>query len=64
MGDLVLLEHQDRSRWDRAAIVEARDLIAPDLRTGRAGRYTVQAAIARSVVSRSARSSAKSEYSS
>ncbi|MBO3747229.1 RNA polymerase subunit sigma-24 [Streptosporangiaceae bacterium NEAU-GS5] len=45
-GRLLRLEDQDRSRWDRAAIAEAGDLIAGDLRTGRSGRYGLQAAIA------------------
>jgi RNA polymerase sigma factor (sigma-70 family) len=45
-GRLVRLEHQDRSRWDRAAIAEAHDLIVDGLRGGRPGRYVLQAAIA------------------
>jgi RNA polymerase sigma factor (sigma-70 family) len=45
-GALLRLEDQDRSLWDRAAITEAHDLIAPDLRNGRPGRYLLQAAIA------------------
>jgi RNA polymerase sigma-70 factor (ECF subfamily) len=44
-GDLVLLEHQDRSRWDRAQIEEALTLVPPALRGG-AGPYALQAAIA------------------
>lgn len=44
-GDLVLLEDQDRSRWDRAQIAEALALVPEALRGG-AGVYAVQAAIA------------------
>jgi RNA polymerase sigma-70 factor (ECF subfamily) len=47
-GDLVLLEDQDRSRWDRAQIVEGQGLVEQALRagTGRRGPYQLQAAIA------------------
>jgi RNA polymerase sigma-70 factor (ECF subfamily) len=45
-GRLVRLEDQDRSRWDRAAIAEAHDLVASAVRGGRPGRYVLQAAIA------------------
>jgi RNA polymerase sigma-70 factor (ECF subfamily) len=45
-GDLVLLEDQDRSRWDAARIDEGRGLVERTLRLGRAGPYQVQAAIA------------------
>jgi RNA polymerase sigma-70 factor, ECF subfamily len=45
-GDLVLLEDQDRDRWDAARIEEGRRLVADALRTGRAGPYQIQAAIA------------------
>ncbi|WP_020575415.1 RNA polymerase sigma factor [Actinopolymorpha alba] len=45
-GRLLRLEEQDRSRWDRAAIAEAHDLIVDGLRGGRPGRYVLQAAIA------------------
>jgi RNA polymerase sigma factor (sigma-70 family) len=45
-GRLVRLAQQDRSRWDRAAIAEAHDLIVDGLRGGRPGRYVLQAAIA------------------
>ena len=44
-GDLVLLEDQDRSRWDRAQIAEALPLVPFALRGG-AGPYALQAAIA------------------
>jgi len=45
-GDLVTLEHQDRGRWDRAAIAEGTRLLRGALRRGRPGPYQVQAAIA------------------
>jgi len=45
-GDLVLLEDQDRSRWDRAEIDEGQALLDRALRIRRAGPYQVQAAIA------------------
>jgi RNA polymerase sigma-70 factor (ECF subfamily) len=45
-GDLVLLEDQDRARWDRAAIAEGLALVERALRAGRPGAYALQAAIA------------------
>ncbi len=45
-GGLQLLEHQDRSRWDRAAIAEGDALVMAALRGGRPGRFALQAAIA------------------
>jgi RNA polymerase sigma-70 factor, ECF subfamily len=45
-GDLVPLEEQDRTRWDRDAIDEGLDLVEAALRRGRPGVYQVQAAIA------------------
>lgn len=45
-GDVVLLDDQDRSRWDRARIAEGSALMQRALQSGRAGPYTVQAAIA------------------
>jgi RNA polymerase sigma-70 factor, ECF subfamily len=44
-GDLVLLEHQDRSKWDHAQIAEALELVPVALRGG-PGPYALQAAIA------------------
>jgi RNA polymerase sigma-70 factor, ECF subfamily len=44
-GELVLLEEQDRSRWDAAEIREGLSLVEEALRRG-AGRYGLQAAIA------------------
>ena len=46
-GSLVLLEEQDRSRWDRAQIEEGLDLVDRALRAARPpGPYALQAAIA------------------
>ena len=45
-GELVLLEDQDRSRWDRTRIAEGQALVAAALRRGQAGPYQLQAAIA------------------
>jgi RNA polymerase sigma-70 factor (ECF subfamily) len=44
-GDLIILEHQDRSRWDHRQIAEALPLVEEALR-GSPGPYAVQAAIA------------------
>ncbi|MDF3863155.1 RNA polymerase sigma factor [Pseudomonas denitrificans (nom. rej.)] len=44
-GELVLLENQDRARWDRALIAEGQQLIGTALATRRIGPYTLQAAI-------------------
>ena len=45
-GDLILLEEQDRSLWDRDQIVEGTRLVEQALRSGPAGPYAIQAAIA------------------
>jgi RNA polymerase sigma-70 factor (ECF subfamily) len=45
-GELVLLDDQDRGRWDRAAIEEGIGLVRAALTGGPPGRYGVQAAIA------------------
>ena len=45
-GDLVLLDDQDRSRWDGTRIAEGAALIERALRIGRPGPYQIQAAIA------------------
>ena len=44
-GDLVILEEQDRSRWDQAQIAEALPLVEEALRGG-PGPFALQAAIA------------------
>jgi RNA polymerase sigma-70 factor (ECF subfamily) len=45
-GELVLLEEQDRSLWDRARIAEGRHVLDRALRLRRPGPYQIQAAIA------------------
>jgi RNA polymerase sigma-70 factor, ECF subfamily len=45
-GELVTLEDQDRSRWDRAEIAEGQQVLQGALRAGRPGPYQLQAAIA------------------
>lgn len=45
-GDLVLLENQDRSLWDRERIAEAQALIDRALAARRVGPFLLQAAIA------------------
>ena len=44
-GDLVLLEDQDRTRWNREHIAEGKSLIERSLAKRRFGPYTIQAAI-------------------
>jgi RNA polymerase sigma-70 factor (ECF subfamily) len=44
-GALVTLEHQDRSRWDRARIDEGRALVRRALERRHPGRYQIEAAI-------------------
>src|SRR5437867_4143427 len=45
-GDLILLEDQDRSLWNRDQIVEGTSLVERALSSRRIGPYTLQAAIA------------------
>src|SRR5262249_8631972 len=45
-GDLVLLSEQDRSRWNRDEIDEARALLEAALRRGPPGSYALEGAIA------------------
>ena len=45
-GALVLLDRQDRGRWDRVAIREGRQILDRAARLGRTGAYQVQAEIA------------------
>ena len=45
-GELVLLEDQDRGRWDRARIDEGQKLLDRAMRMRRVGPYQLQAAIA------------------
>jgi len=60
-GDLVLLEDQDRSLWDRALIDEGVRLTTEALRTRMFGPYSLQAAIA--AVHAEAPSSAETDWS-
>ncbi len=45
-GDLITLEEQDRSQWDRARIAEGSALVERSLRMRRLGPFQLQAAIA------------------
>ncbi|HWO32918.1 MAG TPA: DUF6596 domain-containing protein, partial [Candidatus Acidoferrum sp.] len=45
-GELILLEHQDRSLWNRQQIAEGLALLERALQSRRFGSYTLQAAIA------------------
>jgi RNA polymerase sigma-70 factor (ECF subfamily) len=45
-GELILLEHQDRSLWNREQIAEGVSLVEQALKSRRFGPYTLQAAIA------------------
>ncbi len=45
-GELILLDEQDRSRWNRALIAEGAALVRTAFSTQRGGAYSLQAAIA------------------
>ena len=45
-GDLILLEHQDRSLWNRDQIEEGARLVRQAIASGNSGPYVIQAAIA------------------
>jgi RNA polymerase sigma-70 factor (ECF subfamily) len=45
-GELLLLEEQDRSRWDRGQIERGIELLEKAMRMGGRGQYVIQAAIA------------------
>jgi RNA polymerase sigma-70 factor, ECF subfamily len=45
-GELILLDDQDRSKWDRDQIAEGVRLVEQALSSGRVGPYAIQAAIA------------------
>jgi RNA polymerase sigma-70 factor (ECF subfamily) len=45
-GELVSLEHQDRSRWDARRITDGRATLGRALKLRRSGPYVIQAAIA------------------
>ncbi|HVJ86527.1 MAG TPA: RNA polymerase sigma factor, partial [Caulifigura sp.] len=44
-GEIILLEDQDRTRWNQSMILEGRALVEEALRSRRFGAYTIQAAI-------------------
>ena len=44
-GEVVLLDDQDRTKWDREQIAEGTDLVRRALSSRRIGPYTIQAAI-------------------
>jgi RNA polymerase sigma-70 factor (ECF subfamily) len=46
MGEIVLLDDQDRSRWDAGCIAEGKALVQQAMASRRFGPYTLQAAIA------------------
>jgi RNA polymerase sigma-70 factor (ECF subfamily) len=45
-GEIVLLEEQDRTLWDRDQMQEGQQLVSESMQSGDAGPYTIQAAIA------------------
>lgn len=59
-GDLILLEDQDRSLWNRGQIEEGATLVMRSLASRRFGTYTIQAAIA--AVHAQARSAAETDW--
>jgi RNA polymerase sigma-70 factor (ECF subfamily) len=59
-GDLVLLEDQDRARWNRAQIAEGAALVERALASRRFGPYTLQAAI--SAVHAQAQDAARTDW--
>ena len=59
-GELILLDDQDRSLWDRDQIAEGTRLVEQALASRRFGRYTIQAAIA--AVHAEARSAAETDW--
>jgi RNA polymerase sigma-70 factor, ECF subfamily len=60
-GDLILLEDQDRSLWDRGMISEGTALVERTLSSRRIGPYALQAAI--SAVHAEARTAAETDWS-
>ena len=59
-GDIILLEDQDRSKWNRNLIREAQELLARALSMEPVGTYTIQAAI--SAVHAQARRSEETDW--
>ncbi|MEI8381963.1 MAG: RNA polymerase sigma factor [Planctomycetota bacterium] len=60
-GDLILLEDQDRSRWNQALIQEGRTLVDRSFAASTVGAYSIQAAIA--AVHAASRSTAETDWS-
>jgi RNA polymerase sigma-70 factor (ECF subfamily) len=60
-GEIVLLEAQDRSTWNRELIVEGGALVERAMSSGRIGSYAIQAAI--SAVHAAARTPAETNWS-
>ncbi|MGH7091807.1 MAG: RNA polymerase sigma factor, partial [Stellaceae bacterium] len=60
-GDLISLEEQDRSLWNRASIAEGSELVRQALHSRRSGAYALQAAIA--AVHAKAHSPAETDWS-
>ena len=61
LGEIVLLEQQDRSLWDRALIAQGLHLVERALSQGHVGAYALQAAIA--AVHAEARDAASTDWS-
>ncbi|WP_339746482.1 RNA polymerase sigma factor [uncultured Rubinisphaera sp.] len=59
-GDIILLEDQDRTLWNRDLITEGNQLVEQSLSSGRFGIYTIQAAI--SAVHANAETSAETDW--
>ncbi|MCA9879416.1 MAG: sigma-70 family RNA polymerase sigma factor, partial [Thermomicrobiales bacterium] len=59
-GDIILLEDQDRTRWNPSLVQEGVALVEQSLGSGRAGPYTIQAAI--SAVHASASTAAETDW--
>jgi RNA polymerase sigma-70 factor (ECF subfamily) len=59
-GSLILLAHQDRTRWDAAMVAEGRAIVRALLRRNRPGPYQIQAAI--NAVHSDARSAAETDW--
>lgn len=60
-GELILLEQQDRTRWNRQQILEGAALVQRAFDSGQVGPYSVQAAI--SAVHAQARTAAETDWS-
>ena len=60
-GDIVLLEEQDRTTWNREFIDEGSQLVTRSLNLGRVGFYSIQAAI--SAVHAAAQSASETDWS-